>query len=115
MWDDIEKHKLISIFGALSLTFVLGGLLWAYFALRGITNTPLILHFNTSDGITQVGGLGTLVFWGLFGIVACIMNSFVALEFDRRNHLFGKFLASLTLMFAALLFIAFATIINANV
>jgi hypothetical protein len=42
------------------------------------------------------------------------MNFFIALEFDARDRFLGKFTAVMTLVFATLLFIAFAAIINVN-
>jgi hypothetical protein len=111
----IAKHKLISIFSAVALCFVLGGSLWAYFALSALGSGPVILHFNDIDGITSIGGLGVIIFMGIFGVLVTLMNFAIALEFEERDPFFGKFLASLTLVFAVLLFIAFVAILSVNI
>jgi len=106
---------MVSIAYGAALGFVVGGFVWAYVVLRGITATPLILHFNDTDGITSVGGMGTLAFMGVFGVVMVLMNGALALALDARDRFFGKFLAAMSLVFGVLLFAAFAAIINANV
>ena len=114
MLAKIIRAKAVSVLCFLSFLFVLGGSLWADLALRGVANAPLILHFNDIDGITSVGSLATIIFIGLLGLAIVIMNFFIALEFDARDRFLGKFTAVLTLIFAILLFIAFAAIINVN-
>lgn len=99
----------------LAVLFVLGGFFWAYFALAAAGPGPFILHFNDIDGITGIGGLGTIVFMGLFGLLVTLMNFAIALEFERHDAFFGKFLSALSLAFAVLLFIGFASIIGVNV
>ena len=69
---------------------------------------------TTSPGITAVGSPTNLVFVGFLGTVVVIMNFFIALELEARNRFLGKLVAALTLLFAVLLFIAFAVIINVN-
>jgi hypothetical protein len=113
MFEQIKKHRLVSGLIAASAAFVLGGFIWAMLALEKATG-PLILHFNDLAGIAAVGGIGTIVFGGVFGIVVVIVNGFIAIEFEERNPLFGKLIAILTLVFAVLLFIAFAAILSVN-
>lgn len=115
MWKKIIRAKAVSIMSFAALAFAAGGWLWAYFALRGATaQTPLILHFNDLSGITAVGGMGSITFMGILGVVVALLNFFVALELDGRDRFLGKLAAAATLVFAALLFIAFAAIINVN-
>lgn len=110
----MARAKAVGILSLAALAFVLGGSLWAYFALGGAGNTPLILHFDDISGITAVGSLKNLIFVGLLGVIVVIMNFFIALELEERDRFLGKLTAALTLLFAVLLFIAFAAIINVN-
>lgn len=114
MLNKFLNYKFVSIVSAVSILLVIGGFLWAYFALRAIGMGPLILHFNDIDGITTVGGIGQIVSMGIFGIVVTIMDTVIALEFESRNAFFGKLVAMMTLLFAILLFIGFAAIISVN-
>jgi len=113
MLEKIKKHKLISIFLALSLVFVAGGFLWAWFSL-GRTSSPVIVHFDDLYGITTATGRGVVVFAGIFGLAMVLVNASLAFEFEERNSLFGKLTAILTLALAILLFIAFAAILSVN-
>jgi hypothetical protein len=108
------KYRSVSAvsFGALAL--VVGGWAWAYFALRGITNAPLILHFDDLSGITAIGGIGMIMFMGALGTLAVLVDAAIALSLEARDPFLGKLTAALTFIFAALLFIAFAAIINVN-
>jgi hypothetical protein len=125
MIKKLSTHRLITALYTIALAFVIGGCLWACAELGGVTGNPLILHFNDLTGITQVGGLATIVFMGVFGALVVLMNFAIALEFADRpgvaanssvhGQFFARFLAVITLAFAVLLFIAFAAIINANV
>jgi hypothetical protein len=111
----LEHRVVTSLFGV-ALVFVLGGFLWAVIALMPIAHSiPLILRFNDVDGITNVGGMGQIIFMGFFGVLVVGMNYAIALEFDVRRPFFGKFLAGMTLAFAVLLFLAFAAIISVNI
>jgi hypothetical protein len=128
------KQNFVAVCGAAAAAFVLAGFAWAYFALRAAAagsptgmGTPLILHFNDVNGITSVGGLGAIVFMGLFGLLVVGMDFAIAREFEKRGEggiegavaartrFFARFLAATTLLFAILLFISFAAIINVNV
>jgi hypothetical protein len=111
----LKDHRIVTGLCAGALLLVLGGSLWAFFVLHVIGGQSFILHFNDVDGITNVGGLGTIIFMGIFGVLVSLMNFIVALEFDSRGPFLGKFLAAMTLVFAILLFIGFASIINVNV
>jgi hypothetical protein len=108
------RHKEVSILSLSAFILSAGGFAWAYFALRGVVGTPLILHFDDISGVTAIGGLGTLVFVGCFGVIVTLVDFLIALELDARDRFLGKLVAALTLMFAILLFIAFVAIINVN-
>jgi uncharacterized membrane protein YidH (DUF202 family) len=115
MFEKFSRHRVVTALCSLAFAVAIGGFVWAILELRGITGNPLILHFNDVDGITRVGGLDNIIFIGILEFVIIGMNSFIAMEFDARDHFFGKFLAGVTLIFAILLFIGFAAIINVNV
>jgi hypothetical protein len=115
MFKKILSHKFVALLSLVSCLLSLGGFIWAYFALRNAASTaPLILHFNDIRGITQVGGLGLVVFVGVFGIVVAIANTFIVFAFDERDVVFGKLIAVVTLVFSVLLFVGFASIISVN-
>jgi hypothetical protein len=113
MLEQIKKHKLASGLLLTSAAVVLAGFAWAMASLGEMPNS-LVLHFNDLRGITAVGGMGVIVFGGIFGIVVVFVNGCLALELEERNPFFGTLIAVLTLVFAILLFIAFATIISVN-
>ena len=114
MFKKITKSKGVSIVSLISFAFVTAGSLWAYFALRGVANGPLILHFDDLSGITAVGSSASITFMGLFGMVVVLMNFAIALELDARDRFLGKLTAAITLIFSILLFVAFIAIINVN-
>lgn len=111
------NENFIIISCSAAIAFVLGGFVWAFFALRLAGGETFILHFSDLNGITNVGGLGGIVFMGAFGLLVVLINFAIAREFAGRDRagFFGKFIATLTLLFAVLLFLAFAAIINVNV
>lgn len=114
MIKKILKYRAVAAVSFASMAFVLGGFFWSYFSILASGAGPFILHFNDMDGITSVGSLGVVVFMGVFGFVVALMNFFIAMEFESRDRFLGKITAGATLIFAVLLFIAFAAILNVN-
>ena len=114
MIKTIVRHREVSILSFAAIFFVVAGSVWAYLALRGVANAPLILHFDDISGITSVGSLSSLVAIGALATILTILNFLIALEFDARDRFFGKIIAVLGLILAILLFLAFAAIINVN-
>lgn len=114
MIKKMMQSRVVSAVFLGALAFVVGGWVWAYVALRGITNTPLILHFDDLSGITAVGTLTNIMFMGFLGTVVVLVNFVTALEFEARDRFLGKLTAAITFIFAVLLFIAFTAIINVN-
>lgn len=108
------KHKIVTALSAASLAFVLGGFFWVWTELSSSGSGPFILHFDDLRGITQVGGLGIFIFMGVFGSVVVLMNFFIGLELAERDRFLALLTTSLTLLFAILLFIGFAAILNVN-
>lgn len=108
-----RKHKSLAFFFALSLAFVLGGALWAYFALRGFSE-PFVLHFDDIIGITQIGGVEALAAAGFVGTIIVAINAVLAMELEQRERFLGRMIAGATLLFALLLFMGFAAIISVN-
>jgi hypothetical protein len=113
MFEKIKKYKLVSGLLAASAVFVFAGFLRTVISLERMSG-PFILHFNDLNGITAAGGMGTMIFAGLFGIAAVLINGCLAIALEDRSPFFGKLTAVLTLVFAVLLFIAFAAILSVN-
>ncbi len=113
MFQKLIKHRAISIVFAASLLLVAGGWLWAYVALRGISQ-PLIIHFTHSGGINQVGDIRDLSNVGLLGAVIVLVNFGIAVALEERDRFLAKFVAAGTLFVAILIFIGFAAIIGVN-
>lgn len=114
MFKKILRHRIVSAIFFGSFLLVAGGAAWAWAALAGVTGSPLILHFDDIEGITAVGGAGSFVFMGILGVAVVLLNFAIALELEERNPFLGKITAGMTAIFAILLFIAFAAIINVN-
>lgn len=113
MFRSFLRHKLLDILVILSVAFVLGGWLWAHFALKHISQ-PLILHFIPGGGITWVGNVRELAAIGATALVAVSINSILAFALEDRDWFWGKLLAAATLAISILLFIGFAAIISVN-
>ena len=113
MIEQIKKHGLVSGLLAAAAVFIIAGFIWALVSLEKVIG-PLVLHFNDLQGITATGNIGTIIFGGALGVVVVLMNGCLALEFEERNPFLGKLIAVLTLVFAILLFIAFAAILSVN-
>lgn len=103
---------MFSIF-ILSFLLILGGSLWAYFALRG-TSQPLILHFNDLAGITRIGNAASFLGVGFIGLFGAVINFIIALELEARDKFLARLLAAATLFMGVLLFVGFAAIISVN-
>ncbi|MBI2623349.1 MAG: hypothetical protein HYW65_02125 [Candidatus Liptonbacteria bacterium] len=107
------KHKVPAALFAASLLLVAGGMAWGYFALRGIAQ-PLIIHFTERSGITEVGALSSVLLYGVFGLVVCIVNTAIAVPLLTRIRFLGHLLAGATFLVSVLIFIWFAAIISVN-
>lgn len=114
MFKRIWKFKGVSIPALVALMLVVGGFLRAFFILRGVSKGPLILHFDDLSGITSVGSMGSIIFIGVLGTGIVLLNTVIAFGLEERDPLLGKLAAAITLVFAALLFIAFTAIISVN-
>ena len=114
MTKKILKYRTVSILSAVSVCLVAAGTVWAYATLAAIKGPVFIVHFDDIAGITQVGSLATFAIIGFLGIVSVIMNSLIALALEERDPFLGKVTAITTFLFAVLLFMAFAAILNVN-
>ena len=108
----IKFRKISGVFAA-SLALVASGTVWAYFALRGITQ-PLILHYTAGGGINQVGKLSDLARLGGMAVIMLGVNFLLALSLESRGVWWGKVIAVVSLIVATLIFIGFAAIISVN-
>ena len=113
MLHKITGQKLVSILCGVALAFVIGGWTWFMVAARGVTG-PLVLHFNSMVGVTQVGNSATIFGVGLLAVLVVGLNSIIAVELAARDRFLGIFTAGMNLTFAVLLFIAAAAIISVN-
>ena len=114
MFKKILRHRTVSLVSLGSFLLAAGGCAWAWVALGGMVSAPLILHFDDIEGITAVGTPASLIFMGVLGVAVVLMNFAIALELEERDRVLGKVTAGMTFIFAALLFMAFAAIINVN-
>ncbi len=114
MIKKIEKYRLVSSLSLASLAFAAGGFFWALGALGGAASGPLVLHFNDLQGITSIGSFGDVLWMGILGIAIIVINFFIALDLEARDNVLGKIVATITLIMAILLFLAFAAIIKVN-
>lgn len=110
---NILRHKIMAALFALALLLVLGGWLWAWASLHAASSS-IILHFDSSNGISAVGSARDLLWVAAFGIITVIVNALIAFELEERTAFYGKILLVATLLSALLLFLGFAAIINVN-
>ncbi len=108
-----ERH-IIAVLSVLSILLAGGGFLWCYFGLRHLGPGPLILHFDQTNGITQVGDAGAIFWFGILGILIVLTNCGLAFAMARRSPFLGKFMAFAGLVLAVLLFLGFAAILGVN-
>jgi len=108
------KHKAVGAACLGATVITLGGFLWAYFALRNTGGGSLVLHFNDMNGVTEIGNLWGIISMGILGIAIMVVNFFIAIELEERDHFLGKIVAVASFFFAVLLFIAFAAILSMN-
>jgi hypothetical protein len=113
MTRKIKQYPWVSAMGGMALLLVLAGPIWLLIALAG-SRTSLVVHFNDLQGITALGGSGTFIFMGIFGILVVLINVAFSFELESRHSFFGKVVAAGTLGFAILLFIACAAILSVN-
>ena len=73
-----------------------------------------MLHFNDISGITDVGNLWGIVSMGILGVAVTVIDFFIAMELEERDRFLGKMVAVASVLFAVLLFIAFAAILSFN-
>ena len=107
------RFKITSAAFFTSLALVLSGWLWAYFSLRNLPS-PYILRFVSNLGVTQLGDLKDLSAAGAVATISVLLNFILAFELETKTKFLAKLLTFSTLTFAALIFIGFASIINAN-
>lgn len=114
MVEKIIKYKAVSAACCAAVAMALGGFLWAYAGVRNAGGGPVTVHFNDMNGITEIGNIGSVVSIGILGVIITVLNFFIAIELEEREHFGGKVVAAESVLFAVLLFIAFAAILGAN-
>ncbi|MEK7193656.1 MAG: hypothetical protein AAB652_02600 [Patescibacteria group bacterium] len=104
-----------SIFGV-SAGFVISGFLWAFFALRGVSQ-PLVIHFTHVYDYPEINQIGTVWDLGVIaavGMLIVLVNGVITLELEKKDWFLGKLLAIGTLCMSILIFAAFKVIIDVN-
>ena len=109
----LSGYRRLIVFFAASAALILAGAAAAWAILRDIRE-PLILHYSAYTGINQIGGIFTLLGVAATGLVLVGLNALIAFALEDRETLWAELLALLTLLVAALLFIAFMAIISVN-
>jgi len=109
----IFKYKVPNFAFFVSLVLVLGGWLWSFFDLREVT-TPLVILFDSTTGINQVGYAGDLAKVGVFGLLVVVVNFLISIELERRLPFWGRLTSFITIFLGILIFIYFAAIISVN-
>lgn len=107
------SHIFSSVASLVALAMILGGWVWAYFALHKVPE-PLVLHFAAPLGVTQAGPFAVLSEVGAFAFIVALINTWISFELEERGRFLGKLLAAGTLVFGLLIFLGFIAIINAN-
>lgn len=108
----VFENKLRSGLFAAAAALISTAWLWAWLELNDQAS-QLVVHFNNA-GLVQIGTLTYLHRAAATGIIVVALNFWIALELEERDRFWGAFVAGATLLFAVLLFIGFAAIINAN-
>ncbi len=113
--EKIMKHKAVSAASLAAIALALGGFCWAYFGLQAAAGgSPLVIHFDDMNGITKIGNLWDIATIGILGVIITVMNFFIATELEEHDRFLGKITAAASVLFAVLLFIAFAAILSIN-
>jgi hypothetical protein len=112
-WGFILKNKVPLALFAASFILIATSWWWAYRALHLITQ-PLIIHFNSREGINQIGSIGDLTGMAVLSVVILIVNLYIFLELGKRDQFWAVLLACSTLLYSALIFRGFAAIIGVN-
>ncbi len=113
MFRDILKFKFNNLITIVSLLFVFGGGIWAYFALQEVSDS-IIIEYSSFVGINRVGYFWDLVKVGIFGIIAIGVNFLISVEIEKRDRFLGKLANAFTFFLSVLIFIYFVAIISVN-
>ena len=75
---------MVAVVCGIGCVLVVSSAIWSFAALGGIS-TPIVLHFNSTDGITQIGSRFDLVGFGIFALCVIGFNSAIALLLNDRD------------------------------
>lgn len=109
----LNQHLFIILAAALSLGLVIGGWTWAFLVL-GDESQPLILHFNSLVRINLTGSLNDVLGFVVWSILALLINIALSFRMHRFNSVFGRIIASASILWAVLIFVGIAAIIRVN-
>ena len=75
--EAILRRKFVTSFFGASAAFIISAWIWAYRALGHIPQ-PLIIHFNSREGINQIGNLTDLSQIAITSIMILVINFLIA-------------------------------------
>ncbi len=120
LWHRVFKFRPVNIAFMSAILLVFSGSLWAIVALHSLSPS-IILHWVNDEDVSPITQIVLTkdipLYLGVIGASALLMvivNGWLALLFEERHQFWGKFLAGVTLLFAALIFIGFVAIIAVN-
>jgi len=107
------KYRLNNLSLVLSAVLVIGGWLWAFLKLREI-ETPVVIFYNSVQGVTRSGEVGEFLKVLVFGLLVILINFFISAELEERSRFWGRLGSVFTVFLSVLIFIYFAAIISVN-
>ncbi len=109
----IFTRKPLLILSGLSGIAILGSLILAFSKLGGLSY-PLVLHFDSFQGVDFLGD--TTDFWGIWlgGFACIVLNFFLGEVMFKKERILSYVFLSANLLLSLLLFVITAVIINAN-
>ncbi len=110
---ELLRRRIFVTAFVVSLLFVIGGLVWALVALKGVSPV-LIVHFTAGVGINEVGTLWLLGAIAVLAVSAVCVNFLIAMELEKRGWFLSTLVAATTVLFGVLIFVYFQSIIFVN-
>jgi len=109
----IFKEKILTVFTALCLFFLIIGFLTVYFSIAKLTS-PLILHFDNVLGIDFFGETQSLWFMWVTGLLVVLFNLFLGYYLFYRERALSYLLFGITALFSLFNFVAILQVISLN-
>lgn len=113
LWRKMFRYKFQNLTFLLAVVLVFGGWLWAFFALRNLSD-GIVTGFNSDVLINQIGSTSDFSAIGFFGVLMIFFNFLISTELESRDSRFAKGVALATVLLGVLIFIYFSAIIGVN-